>query len=158
MAVTDQQVSVLRALMGCDAEGYGRLLAGLDRDADKVGFAALLGCCFYEAVDRRFVTDGRIADASEVIEFVGEARAGSVELANGLDARVAERVILFGLGEGSLDDVNGSTYIHTQLLILAALAADERLDDSALDAFMARVRTRADDWTREPRPTEGARG
>jgi hypothetical protein len=82
-------------------------------------------------------------------------RTRSDQIADDLDPRIAERIIQFVLGEQSLDDVDGGTYFHTQLLILAALVADEQFDDIGLDGFMAEVRTLADEWTREPGPTGG---
>jgi hypothetical protein len=155
MAVTDRQVAVFRALMSCDSDAYQRRLAELDRTADKVGFAALVGCCFYEAVDRRFVRDGTPADLAEVIEFVGEIRARTVATADGLDPRIAERIITVAIDDDctdTLDDVDGRTFGHAQLLILCELAVDAQLHGTELEEFLAKVRARAEDWTSRPPP------
>lgn len=147
-------LAVFRALMAGDYDAFQHLLAQLGRDIDGAGVGALLNCCFFEAVDRRFVRDGVIAGVAEVIDFVDDVRARSEPVAEDLDQRTAERIILCALGEGSLANIDGVTMSSSQFLILAALAADAQLDGPELDEFMAEVRALADDWTSRPPPGE----
>jgi hypothetical protein len=67
--VTDQQVVVVRALMGRDAETYRRLRAELDRKADRLGFLTVLCCCFIAAL----AADADLDDAA-VEEFMATVR------------------------------------------------------------------------------------
>jgi hypothetical protein len=153
--VTDQQVAVIRALMGRDAETYRRLRAELDRKADRLGFLTVLCCCFIEAVERRFDRGGSLAGAAEIIEFVADVRTRTPEAADALDARTAERVIWYALDDSGLDDMDSKAFVRTQILLLAALAADADLDDAAVEEFMATVRPMADRWVDDHLPTRG---
>jgi len=141
MPVTDDQVAVLRALLADDQDLYKELYARLDRDRDSGGYVAMVNGAFARAVQRRFGTPHQPAD---VIEFVADARSRSDRLAQEIDARIAERVILMVLGEGSVADVSKTTLASTQLLLLGALVADEHFDDAGLDAFLASSRKLAD--------------
>jgi hypothetical protein len=96
---------------------------------------------FARAVQRRFGTPHQPAD---VIEFVADARSRSDRVAQEIDPRIAERVILMVLGDGSVADVSKTTLASTQLLLLGALVADEHFDDAGLDAFLASSRKLAD--------------
>lgn len=141
MSVTDDQVATLRAYLAGDFDKYEQLNARLDRDTDGAGFGALIAGGFFEAVDRRFTTN---SSAAEVIEFVSDVRAKSVRLSESIDPQVAERLIRHSLGEGSIIDLDNSTVVRTQLLLLAAIIVDEQLDDLELDKFMTEVRALAD--------------
>lgn len=55
-------------------------------------------------------------------------------------------MIRHALGEGSIRDLDDDIVIGVQIVILSALIADERLDDSGLDQFMAEARKLADQW------------
>jgi hypothetical protein len=141
MPVTDDQVAVLRALLADDQDLYKALYAQLDRNRDSAGYIAMVTAAFAEAAERRF---GENYQPAEVIEFVADARARSERAAQALDPRIAERVIEVALGQGSVADVSKTAIASTQLLLLAALVADEHLNDAGLDAFLANSRKLAD--------------
>jgi len=141
MPVTDDQVAVLRALLADDQDLYKALYAQLDRDRDNAGYIAMITAAFAEAAERRFGKNYQLAD---VIEFVADARARSERAAQELDPLIAERVIEVALGQGSVADVSKTTIASTQLLLLAALVADEHFNDACLDAFLADARKLAD--------------
>jgi hypothetical protein len=79
-----------------------------------------------------------------VITFVGDVRSRSERLARELDPQVAERIIRAVLGEGSISDLSDATVAGTQIVLLAALIADEQLDDAGLDTFLGSARKLAD--------------
>src|ERR1022692_2104399 len=56
------------------------------------------------------------------------------------------RLILKVLGFGSTEDLDPNTDIKARHFLLAALIADEQLDDAGLDAFMDEARKLADQW------------
>jgi len=144
MAVTDEQMATLRAQLAGNLEEHKRLLAQLDRDAARTGYSALLSAAFCVAVERRFAQGAGTAD---VIEFVGNVRSRLSEAADKIDPRTAERLILAVYTDERVpDNLDLETRFRTQLLLLAALIADERLDDAGLDAFLADARKLADQW------------
>lgn len=143
MAVTDHQVATLRAYVTGDFDEHDRLRRQLDRDADSAGWSALVAAGFFEAVYRRFSKEGTEAD---VVEFVGSVRARSEQLSNDIDPRIAEQLILYSLGTGSISGIESRVRLATQLILLTALIVDEQLDDAGLDDFMAEARKIADQW------------
>jgi hypothetical protein len=143
MSVTDHQVATLRALLAGDFEEHSRLRAQLDPDADREGYSALIAAGFFEAADRRFAAGHTDA---EIIEFVAAARATSAGTAEKIDPRLAERMIRGVFEDEPIDDVTGQTTVETQVLLLAAMVAEARLDGTELDAFLAESRKMADRW------------
>ncbi len=143
VAVTADQVAALRAYLAGDFSQYDRLFERLDREAAKTTYAALIDAAFFEAVDRRFAKDGTVAD---VIEFVADIRSRSNRLSD-IDARAGERLIRAALGDGSAEDIDDQTRFGTEIVLLAGLIVDERLDDAGLDRFLADARKLADSWT-----------
>jgi hypothetical protein len=105
---------------------------------------ALIEAACFEAIDRRFAKTGTPAS---VVEFVGDVRSRSESAGEQLDPLVAEQLIRAVLGEGSIDDLDDKTRFGTETILLAALIADERLDDAGLDDFLAHARKLADRWT-----------
>jgi hypothetical protein len=141
MPVTDQQVAALRALLTDDVERHRQIYAQIDRAEARTGYTALVAGAFCEAVDRRFTGSNQTAD---VIRFVGDVRSRSERLTRELDPVVAERVLQSVLGDASVADLSDAAVAGAQLLLLAGLIADEHLDDTALDAFLADARKLAD--------------
>jgi hypothetical protein len=139
--VTDDQVAALRALLVGDLEGHKLLYARLGHGQALAGYTALVTGAFSEAVERRFGANYRPAD---VITFVGDVRTRSAEVAETLDPAAAERVIRAVFGDGSVRDLRDATVAGAQIVLLGALIADAKLDDSGLDAFLAAARTLAD--------------
>lgn len=146
MPVTEDQVAALRAQLAGDIDEHEQLFAQLDPTAARTGYTALIAAAFFEAVDRRFAKGSTIADDADIVEFVGSVRARSEDAAKKIDTRAAERLILHSLGKGSIDDLDDATVIHTQMLLLAGLVADEQFDNAGLDRFMVEVRTVAEEW------------
>jgi hypothetical protein len=142
MPVTDEQEATLHAQLAGRFDEHERLLNALDPVAARTGYSALVSAAFSMAVDNRFPEGTTAAD---VIEFVGNVRSRSERTAR-VDPRIAERVILAVITDEEIDDIDARTSFQIQLVLLAALIADARLDDSALDSFMDQARDLANQW------------
>jgi hypothetical protein len=103
--ITGLHAAALRALATRRADDFGELIGQLESQDDYEGFARLLYAAFFEAVDRRFTRDGETAGDAAVIEFVGELRAENAHALDDIDPSVAERLIEYALGRGSLDGI-----------------------------------------------------
>lgn len=141
MRVTDDCMATMRAMLTGDSS-YERLYSDMDPTAKRTVYPALIDAAFFEAVDRRF----KEGDKPAVIEFVGEVRSRSGELAERVDPRVSERLILAVLGDGSVDDLSDDVRFVTELMILGVLISDERLDRNGLNEFLDEARKTADRW------------
>jgi len=136
MAVSDQQVAALRALLTKNFEEHTRLTRQLDDDGMR-GYVTLVSAAFFEAVDQRFAN----ADIpAAVIEFVGNARARNAQAAETIDPAVTERVILKSLGHGSISDIPGRDIRRVQNLMLPLLVDDEHLDAAGIDTLLSNAR------------------
>jgi hypothetical protein len=140
MAVTDQQLAILRAMLSGNAAEHKRLLGELDRN-DRVGYSALVTAAFIEAVDRRF---GKDSTPAEAIEYVADVRSRLDDAADAVDPRVGERLILKVVTGASTDDIDPKASSTAKLFLLTALVADQNLDSVGLDEFMASARKLAD--------------
>jgi hypothetical protein len=143
MPVTDAQVAPLRAQLARQPEEHLRLFNLLDQNEKKTGYQALVSAAFVTAVQRRFVPDTRLP---EVMEFVGNVRSRSPQVADQLDPVIAERVIMAVLADDSLDDVDARQSLEAQIVLMAAIVGDENFDDAGLDRFLAEARKLADEW------------
>jgi hypothetical protein len=141
MAVTDEQVAALRALLTGDAAENRRLVAEVRRDGSGAGYSALVNAAFFEAVDRRF---GKASTPASIIEYISDVRSRSDEIAEKVDPGVGERLIRKVLVGEATDDVDSRTSATVKLFVLAALVADEDFGSAELDQFLARVRKMAD--------------
>jgi len=137
MPVNDQQVAALRAQLAGDYEQHRRLLQQVETAGGMRDYMSLVAAAFLEAVDRRFANASLPA---AVIEWVADVRSRSPQASEAIDPAAAERVILKTLGQGDISDLSGRDVRHNLQVLLALLVADERLDGSALDAFMASAR------------------
>jgi hypothetical protein len=108
---------------------------------DRVAYSALVHAAFLEAVGRRFTKQ---SPASGIIEYVADVRSRADEIADAVDPRVGEQLILEILGRGTTDGIDSRTSSTAMLFLLTALIADEGLDDAALDQFMTTARKTAD--------------
>jgi len=135
--VTDGQVAALRALLADDQDRHSQLFGQLDRAEARKGYPALASAALGEAVERPFGQHYRSAD---VVVFVADVRARSDHLAAQLDPDAAGRVINAVLGHASTRDLDRESVTRAKLVLLAALVADARLDDAALDEFLAAAR------------------
>lgn len=135
MPVTSDQVATLRAYLSGDNEEFQRLNAALDHSPEATAaYAALVLAAFVKAVDRRFNAD---TPRSRVVRFVDDVRSRSDRLGEKLDQDAAERLILSVNTDERVDDLDAKTRFGMELVILAALIGDERLDENELDGFLA---------------------
>ena len=142
MAITDQQVAALRAQLAGDVEEHQRLLEQLDPATDNEGYATLLVAALFEAARRRFGNNS--PHHAEVVEFVGDLRSRAEVIRQRLSADAAERVIMVAYDKGSIRDLDDETVRYAQAVIAVAIISDEQLTDEGLDAFMAEVRSVAE--------------
>lgn len=146
MPVSDKQVAALRAQLSGNRNEHLRLIAQLREERARAGYATLLASAFFEAVERRFVRDGKVADEAEVIDFVGDLRARATA-ADDLDPLTAERLIMHALGKGTIEDIDSRVRVHTQILVLAGLVGDAAFTPSELDEFLEKARSDAERLT-----------
>ena len=144
MAITDDQVATLRAQLAGQHEEHVERLDRLDTAEAQSNYVTLVTGAFFEAVDRKFIVNGKVAEDAEVIEFIAHQREIHPESADALDPQAAEMVILDALGKGSMESLDGETIFGTQILLLAALVGEARFSDDELDAFLAKARAEAD--------------
>jgi len=143
VAVSDEQLAVVRAMLSGDSAQYDRLTDHLDRTNGWGRYTLLIAAAFFEAVDRRF---GQAYTRQDVIRFVADARSRFDDGGARLNARAAERLILAALEDEDIDDIDDQTVVENQVAFLTALIADESLDGTSLNAFMDDVRRLADEW------------
>ena len=141
MPVTDEQEAALHAMLAGKLQEHERKLDALDPVAARTGYSALVSAAFTIAAGTRF-PEGTAA--SEIIEYVGEVRSRGEGVT--IDPRIAERVLSAINSDEEIDDIDAQVIFQTQLVLLAALIADARLDDAGLDVFLRRARKRADSW------------
>jgi hypothetical protein len=138
MAVTDEQVATLRTQLAGDNDEFHRLNAALDHSPSATAaYAALVLAAFVKSVDRRFTAD---TPRSEIVEFVSDVRSRSDRLGEKLDQDAAERLILSVNTDERVDDLDARTRFGMELVLLAALVGDSRLDDNELDDFLSQAR------------------
>lgn len=146
MKITNEQVATLRAQLAGRTDEYVRRLEELDTEEAQSGYTTLITAAFFEAVDRRFVTNGKVADNSEVIDFIAVKREINPAAAEQLDPSVAEQVLLHALGKGSISrDIDSDTLMGTQVLLLAALIGEADLSEEELETFLTKARAEADE-------------
>lgn len=141
MPVTDEQVAPLRAQLAGQPAEHLRLFDLLDQTSKRTAYRTLVSAAFMIAAERRFAPD---VSPDVVIEFVADVRSRSAQVADQVDPKTAERVIMAVFTGQSLDDIDAATSLQIQLILMAAIIGDERLDDAGLDAFLAEARKLAD--------------
>jgi len=144
--ITDEQVATLRAQLAGQTDEYVRRLDELKTEESQAGYATLVTAAFFEAVDRRFVTDDGVASTGEIIDFIATKREINPIAAERLDPKIAEQVLLHALGKGSISpDIDRDTLMETQVLLLAALVGEAELSETELDAFLVKARAEANE-------------
>ena len=141
--VTDEQAATLRAYLADDPARYEELHARLNRHDDARAYTALIIAAFFKAVTRRFAKNGT---ATAVTGFVADLRTRPGRLSREIDPQATERVIRAALTDEDISDLNDEVKGRVYTVVLAGLIADEHLDDTGLDAFLAEARTTADRW------------
>lgn len=146
MKITDEQVATLRAQLAGQTDEYVRRLDALETEEAQAGYSTLVIAAFFEAVDRRFITNNKAADNSEIIDFIAAKREINPIAAEQLDPGIAEQVLLHALGKGTIStEIDGDTLMGTQVLLLAALIGEAELSEAELEAFLAKARSEADE-------------
>lgn len=144
MPVTDEQVAALRAQLADDVDEHRRLLAQLDLNTGGRAYVALIDAAFFEAAERRF---GNRSTAADVIEYVADVRSRSERIADAVNARTAEQLILMVFSDSPAEPLDSKTALTAKQVLLAALIADEHLDDAGLNKVLADARQLADRMT-----------
>jgi hypothetical protein len=140
MMVSARQTAALRAQLAARPAGSGPATGPADWAADGAGYVALVEASFSVAVNRRF---GRADTTADVIGYVADVRSRLDAACDEIDIRAAERLILRALGRGPGVELAAPTAFAAMYLLLAAMIADESLDDEGLDAFLVQARERA---------------
>jgi hypothetical protein len=144
MAVTDDEVAVLRAGLSGNEALQRELQARLVSPAARSRYATFVTAAFFEAADRRFADGGTAAD---VIAFVADVRSRSDRLAESIDPRAAERLIRsVALTEEDISDLDTETKGRLFIVLLGGLVSDEHYNEDELDEFLAEARKTADGW------------
>lgn len=144
MAVTDEQVAVLRAQLKADREEYDRRHAQLDLKSDSKGYAMLLTAAFTLATEQRFPPPVTLAD---LIRYVADVRSRTPSAAENVDPKIAERLLLAALTDDSISDLDGKAIGVNQSILLVAMVADKGLDPAGLEEFIEEARELANEWT-----------
>lgn len=139
--VTESHVAVLRALLAGDGEEFDRLTEQISDVDSWEGLNYLAAAACHEMIYRAF-GDGYTVGA--VIHFVGEQRAQLFDSEDDFDARIAERLILASLGNGSLDGIDERAKGQAQIGLLTAMVDRENFDDAGLDELLSAARKVAD--------------
>jgi hypothetical protein len=144
MAVSDDQVAAMRAILAHDFDEYDRLSEQLDRVDGWGDYPVLMQAAFFEAVDRRF---GKGHTRQDVVRYVADARSRFEQAGQEIDPGAAERLMLVALGDSvSVEDIDGKALGAIEMFVLVALITDENLGVTELDEFMKEVRKSADEW------------
>lgn len=144
MAVTDRQAATLRAQLAGKRDAHKQMFSKLDWPTEGLAYVALMDAAFFKAVGQRFGGGGSTTD--DVVNYVADVRSRLDAAADAIDPSAAERLILKVLGYGSIKDLDGTVAFRAKNFLLAALIADEQLDDPGLDEFMTQARKLADQW------------
>jgi hypothetical protein len=129
----DNSISVLRALLIYDMDTF-RCLHGQQNADERLAFAAVLTAAFNKAATDKFGTQ---TSASDVIEFVADARARHVG-PEAINAEDAERAIRAALGEDDLiDSMDTSTFGAAQTAMLIALVHQDSFSGEDIGALLA---------------------
>jgi hypothetical protein len=147
VAITDEHVAVLRAMLAGDFDESDRLTEQLDATGGwGEDYPLLIAAAFFEAVDRRFSKGYTRAD---IVRLVADARQRFDQSGKDIDPVAAERLILSVLTPESVEDLDDHTVVVTQTVLLGELITVKQLDGATLDEFMAVSRKIADRWASE---------
>jgi hypothetical protein len=145
MEITDKQVAVLRAQLTGQIDEHRRLAKQLTAKEANTEYATLVAAAFIEAIERRFMKDGKIADDDEVIDFVAEVRALDDDMPDIIDPRIAESLIFHLLEKGTVVDADPDTKFGHQIVLLANLVGEAQFSSTELEEFLSSARTLAND-------------
>lgn len=141
VGIETRPIAALHAQLSGNAADHKRLLGEFNGRDDRVAYSALVHAAFIEAVGRRFTKQ---SGTPEIVEYVGDVRSRSDEIANAVDARLGEQLILEVLGRARTDGASTRASSTAMLFLLTALVADEQLTVGELDQFIAKAKETAD--------------
>jgi len=145
MPVNADQLAAFRTLLTGENEENQRLQQKLDQSDGWEGYGALISAGFVMAAERWF---DKPSD-TDIVEYVASVRSRSDELGEKIDPVIAERLIKAMHSDETIDDIDPTPLIGTQLVLLVALIHDAQLDDAELEAFLAEAKGLADQWVDE---------
>lgn len=145
MAITDKQVAVLRAQLTGKIDEHRRLAKQLTTEEANTQYAALVAAAFIEAVERRFMKDGKAADDADVIDFVAQVRGLDDEMPDIIDPQIAESLIFHLLEKGTVVDADPDTKFGHQIVLLASLVGEEQFSGAELEEFLSDARSLANE-------------
>ena len=143
MAVSDQQVAVLRAYLAQDPDEAERLNAQLGESGGWDGYGEFVWAAFVLAVRRRFAPEWTVP---QVVRYVAAVRARQGRDEDDFDPRTGEILMRRALDDDVPADLGELARGRAQVFLLGELIADEQLDDVELDRFLAKARALADNW------------
>lgn len=134
-------MAALRALVSGDVDASARLARRVVEDGDGDDLGRLAYIAFVAAVRRRFAPRWTLP---QIIRFIAAKRAYLLRHGIDIDPSTAEALTRRALGDtvdGQFDDEASA---RAQIFLLIELIDDEEFDDAGLDAFLAEVRSLAD--------------
>lgn len=138
--ISADQIEALRAYLTGDSSAHNRLFEQFD-SAGMSSYATLIPAAFFVATESRF----KDATTSDVIEFVSKLRS-QYGLAEDLDPRIAERLILATFRDEDIDDIPDDVKGGHFILLLGGLVKEAKFSDAQLDEFLAAARKLAAEW------------
>lgn len=142
--LADEDVAALRALLSGDSARFREIRDVPGRAGTKRTWVAVLVAAFAQSVHLRFGAD---AVREEVAAYVADVRGRSDAIAQGFTAYEAEQLIMMLFSdEVEESGVSGRAMGAILVAFTVALVSDARLDDLAIEAFLATVRRKADQW------------
>jgi hypothetical protein len=140
--VADEHAAALGAHLLHDfdeAERLNRRVA----EADMPGYGELVWAALVLATRRRFAPKWTVP---QVVEYVAAARARWGKDADDIDPRAAEIMLRRALDDDVAADLDEMVKGQAQVFLLSELIADEQLDNTELDEFLAKARMLANKW------------
>lgn len=142
--VADEDIAALRALLCGDSARFREVRDAPGRAGTKRTWVAVLLEAFVQAVYMRFGAD---AAREEVAAYVADVRGRSYAIAHGFTAYEAEQLIMMLLSdEAEESGVSGRAKGAILVAFTVAMVSDARLDDLAIEAFLAITRRKAEQW------------
>lgn len=140
MKITDEQVASIRAYVTVDMPEFERL-SNLLSPGDREARGTLISASLYLAAEKRFSgSDSR----PDIILFVSSLRERSAEMADLIDPRAAERILLAVVADENIDDIDDSVKNSHFGPMLVGLIVEAGMNDAELDRFLEEARDLAD--------------
>jgi hypothetical protein len=131
----------LRAMLAGDSKTFEAAGIRIAESGEYQQWGLLVACAFCIALRNRFSAG---YTNSDVIHIVAEERARFRGSSRDFDPQLAEQLVHAALGNGSAEGIPDDVRARVQSALLTGLVLDAKLDDAALDEFLAEVREFAD--------------